>query len=206
MGCPAPSAAADGKPVIPPLPLGARKEAARRIELHELSSKQLRALLVKLGGGTADGSHMHAPKQVLLRLAREAMGAAPLALLDEACVELEMRAEARRRRRRRRRGAAGVGSVGRLKCTLRVDSEGRRRRRRRLRRVLGRQAALADWARRHRGLRVGAAARAPRRTRREAQVATTCREIARRRRPHPLRWRPVGRRRRRAVVLRGRFV
>ena len=91
-----PSAAADGKPVIPPLPLGARKEAARRIELHELSSKQLRALLVKLGGGTADGSHMHAPKQVLLRLAREAMGAAPLALLDEACVELEMRAEARR--------------------------------------------------------------------------------------------------------------
>ena len=58
--------------------------AERRIQLDELSLTQLRVLLVKLGGADAGGEHLQMDKRALLRAAREAMGAAPLVLLDEA--------------------------------------------------------------------------------------------------------------------------
>ena len=58
--------------------------AERRIQLDELSRRQLRVLLVKLGGADAGGEHLQMDKRALLRAAREAMGAAPLVLLDEA--------------------------------------------------------------------------------------------------------------------------
>ena len=58
--------------------------AERRIQLGELSRQQLRVLLVKLGGADAGGEHLQMDKRALLRAAREAMGAAPLVLLDEA--------------------------------------------------------------------------------------------------------------------------
>lgn len=62
--------------------------AERRIQLHELSRRQLRVLLVKLGGADAGASeHLQMDMQALLGAAREAMGAAPLVLLDEACSE-----------------------------------------------------------------------------------------------------------------------
>ena len=70
--------------------------AERRIQLHELTRRQLRALLVKLGGADSGGAHLTMDKQQLLKAAREAMGQAPLVLLDEACVELQVRAEAAR--------------------------------------------------------------------------------------------------------------
>ena len=58
--------------------------AERRIQLDELSRRQLCVLLVKLGGADAGGEHLQMDKRALLRAAREAMGAAPLVLLDEA--------------------------------------------------------------------------------------------------------------------------
>ena len=57
--------------------------AERRIQLHELSRRSLRVLLVKLGGADAGGEHLQMDKSLLLGAAREAMGAAPLVLLDE---------------------------------------------------------------------------------------------------------------------------
>ncbi len=66
-------------------------KAERRIQLHELSKAQLRALLVKLGDTDAGGAHLQMDKRQLLGAAREAMGAAPLVLLDEACIELQAR-------------------------------------------------------------------------------------------------------------------
>ena len=41
-------------------------------------------MVVALGGGAKDGSHMDADAEQLVRLARVAMSAAPLPLLDEA--------------------------------------------------------------------------------------------------------------------------
>ena len=56
---------------------------ARRIELEELSETQLRKLLVKLGGGSADGGHLEASTTELVKLAKRAMAQAPCC--DCAC-------------------------------------------------------------------------------------------------------------------------
>ena len=50
----------------------------RQIELGELSEVQLRTLIVKLGGGSADGAHLEASAHELVAIARMALAQAQL--------------------------------------------------------------------------------------------------------------------------------
>jgi len=64
--------------------------ADRVVPLEELTQRELRIIIVKLTGGSRDGSHLNVVD--LVTVARAAIALAPLPLLDEACLELRLRA------------------------------------------------------------------------------------------------------------------